>query len=59
MRKLFSRLLKNDSGSNALEYGLIVGLISVAIVAGATVAGASLGALFTAIGTTISAIVLA
>jgi len=59
MRKLFSRLFKNDSGSNALEYGLIVGLISVAIVAGATVAGASLGALFTAIGTTISGIVLA
>ena len=59
MRKFLSRYLRNDDGSNALEYGLIVGLISVAIVAGATVAGASLGALFTAIGTTISGIVLA
>jgi pilus assembly protein Flp/PilA len=59
MRKLFSRLFKNDSGSNALEYGLIVGLISVAIVGGATVAGASLGGLFDSIGTTISGITLA
>ena len=54
MRKLFSRLLKNDSGSNALEYGLIVGLISVAIVAGATTAGVQLGILFTTVATDIT-----
>jgi pilus assembly protein Flp/PilA len=40
------RLFLDDRGSNALEYGLIVGLISLAIAAGATAAGSSLGGIF-------------
>jgi pilus assembly protein Flp/PilA len=49
MRKLFSRLFRNDSGSNALEYGLILSLISITIVAGATAAGVALSGLFATI----------
>jgi len=55
LQTIVSRLLKDESGSNALEYGLIVGLISLAIVAGAGAAGTSLGALMTEIGTKIAA----
>ncbi len=57
MRKFLSRYIRNDDGSNALEYGLIVGLISVAIVAGATTAGVQLGLLFTTVATDITAAV--
>jgi pilus assembly protein Flp/PilA len=57
MRKFLSRYIRNDDGSNALEYGLIVGLISVAIVAGATTAGIQLGLLFTTVATDITAAV--
>jgi len=51
---VFHRFQKNESGSNALEYGLIIGLISLAIVAGATASGKSLGTMFNSIGTAIS-----
>jgi len=57
MRKFLSRYVRNDDGSNALEYGLIVGLISVAIVAGATTAGVQLGLLFTTVAGDITAAV--
>jgi pilus assembly protein Flp/PilA len=50
---IVGRLMQDESGSNALEYGLIVGLISLAIAAGATAAGSSLGSMFNAIGTKI------
>jgi pilus assembly protein Flp/PilA len=56
MKKLISSLLANQSGSNALEYGLIVGLVSLAIVVGAGLAGTSLGTMFTNLSTTISAL---
>ena len=49
------RLFLDDRGSNALEYGLIVGLISLAIAAGATAAGSSLGNMFNSIATQITA----
>ena len=54
MKKLFSRLMKDESGATAIEYGLIAALISVAIIAGATTVGTNLGALFTKIGTSVS-----
>ncbi len=57
MRKFLSKCAKNDGGSNALEYGLIVGLISLAIVAGATTAGTGLNTLFTTVATAITAAV--
>jgi pilus assembly protein Flp/PilA len=45
----FRRFAMDESGSNALEYGLIVGFVSLAVVAGATAAGASLNAMFNGI----------
>ncbi len=57
MRKFLSNYARNEDGSNALEYGLIVGLISLAIVAGATTAGTGLNTLFTTVATAITAAV--
>jgi pilus assembly protein Flp/PilA len=56
MLSLLRTFIGDRSGSNALEYGLIVALVSLAVVAGAAVAGTDLGALFTAIGTKLSSI---
>lgn len=46
MTKLFARFLKDESGATAIEYGLIAALISVALVAGATTLGNSIGVTF-------------
>jgi pilus assembly protein Flp/PilA len=43
---MLRRLFLEDRGSNALEYGLIVGLISLAIATGATAAGSTLSGVF-------------
>jgi pilus assembly protein Flp/PilA len=40
----------SDDGGNATEYGLIIALISVAIIAGATLLGGGLQTMFTTIG---------
>ena len=47
--KLVSRFVKNESGTTAIEYGLIAALISVAIIGGATALGSGLNTLFTEI----------
>ena len=39
---LISRLLKDESGATAIEYGLIASLIAIAIIAGATALGSQL-----------------
>ncbi len=48
---LINKYLWDDAGSNALEYGLIIALVSLAVVTGATAAGTALGGFFTALGT--------
>lgn len=53
---MLNQLLRDENGSNALEYGLVVGLISLAIAVGATTAGASLGQLYGTLGSQVSAI---
>ncbi|ASY64911.1 Flp pilus assembly protein, pilin Flp [Sinorhizobium sojae CCBAU 05684] len=50
MKTIFARLLKDESGATAIEYGLIAALISVALIAGATTVGDSLENVFNAIG---------
>jgi pilus assembly protein Flp/PilA len=47
MTKIFARLMKDESGATAIEYGLIAALISVALIAGAGALGESLDNVFT------------
>lgn len=42
-----SRLLKNESGATAIEYGLIAALISVAIIVAVRAIGSNLNKTFT------------
>jgi pilus assembly protein Flp/PilA len=44
----------DDSGASALEYGLVVGLIALVIVAGLSLAGNTLSVLFNYIGSEVS-----
>ena len=45
MKKLIS-FFKDEEGATAIEYGLLAGLISVLIIAGATLIGTHLQAIF-------------
>jgi pilus assembly protein Flp/PilA len=51
MTKLFARFMKDESGATAIEYGLIAALIAIAVVAGATAVGGSVGDTFDNIST--------
>ena len=46
MRKIVA-FINDEEGASAIEYGLLVGLIALAIVVGATALGKSIGAMFT------------
>lgn len=50
MTKIFARLMKDESGATAIEYGLIATLIAVAIITGAGSLGTALNDKFTALG---------
>lgn len=50
MQNLFTRFIKDESGATAIEYGLIAALISVGIIAGATVIGGEVSNTFNSIG---------
>ncbi|MGF6154790.1 pilus assembly protein Flp/PilA [Ensifer sp. KUDG1] len=50
MKKIFARLMKDESGATAIEYGLIAALISVALIAGASTLGNSLNSTFNGLG---------
>jgi pilus assembly protein Flp/PilA len=49
MREVFKRLLVEETGATAIEYGLIAGLIAVVIIGALTLTGTSLNSLFEAI----------
>jgi len=49
MSRLLKRLLRNDSGATAIEYGLIAALISVAIITAVTAVGGSLNSTFNSV----------
>ena len=55
MKKLLSKLRRDESGATAIEYGLIAALISVALIGGAQVLGDSLDTTFTNLSTTLDA----
>jgi pilus assembly protein Flp/PilA len=54
MTKIFARLLKDESGATAIEYGLIAALISVALITGATALGNAIDAKFSSIANTVN-----
>jgi pilus assembly protein Flp/PilA len=49
MKTLFARFAKDESGTTAIEYGLLATLIGVAIIAGATFLGGKLNSMFNAV----------
>lgn len=55
MRTFINKFATDRNGATAIEYGLIAGLIAVAIVAIITTTGTDLVALFTAVNTKLTA----
>jgi pilus assembly protein Flp/PilA len=49
MKTIFSRFAKDEAGATAIEYGLIAGLIAVAIITAVTLVGTNLTAKFNAV----------
>lgn len=48
-QNMIEQLIQDESGATAIEYGLIAGLVSVAIIVALTALGGSLDALFSQI----------
>jgi len=53
---MFKRFIKDESGATAIEYGLIAGLISVAIIGALQLLGPNLSAIFNGLATTLGAV---
>lgn len=47
--RLGARLVKDESGATAIEYAIIAGTLSIAIVAAVTSVGTSVNTLFTSV----------
>ena len=45
------RFLRNDSGATAIEYAIIAGMLSIAIVTAVTAVGTSVNTMFTSVQT--------
>lgn len=56
MTNIIKNFWNDEEGATAIEYGLIAGLIAVAIITALTAIGTDLTALFTRIGTALNAI---
>lgn len=50
----FYRMLTSDRGATAVEYGLIVALIALAIITAVTLVGTNLDTLFTSVGNSVA-----
>jgi pilus assembly protein Flp/PilA len=53
MRDFIARLARDTSGATAIEYGLIVALIAVVIIAAVTTLGTNLNTKFSAVGSAV------
>ena len=53
MSKLITRLMRDESGATAIEYGLIVALIAVVIVTAVTSLGGKLNGAFSTVASSI------
>jgi pilus assembly protein Flp/PilA len=47
MKNLFNRLVREESGQDLIEYGLLVGIITVGAITAITAIGPKVGAYFT------------
>jgi pilus assembly protein Flp/PilA len=54
MMQFISKLLHDENGATAIEYGLIAALISVVIIAAVTIVGTQLSTVFNSVGTALS-----
>jgi len=54
MLKQVKRFMRDEEGATAIEYGLIVGLIAVVLIAAFTLLGGNLSTLFNAASTAVS-----
>lgn len=54
MKKTLTRFIKDERGATAIEYGLIAGLVALAVAVGAQSLGTSISTSFTNLGTTIT-----
>ncbi|MEQ8806639.1 MAG: Flp family type IVb pilin [Rhodospirillales bacterium] len=54
MKTTIIKMLKDESGATAIEYGLIAALVSVAAIGALTAMGDSLNAMFTRVSTELS-----
>jgi len=52
--RFVAKLLRDESGATAIEYGLIAALISVVIIAAVTLVGTNLSTVFNSIATALS-----
>jgi pilus assembly protein Flp/PilA len=50
MINALNKFLKDENGATAIEYGLIASLIAVVIIAGVSLVGTNLKALFSTVG---------
>jgi pilus assembly protein Flp/PilA len=53
MRSVVTKLIKDEAGVTAIEYGLIAALIAVVIIGAVTTLGTTLSTLFTTIATSL------
>ncbi len=53
-REMLTRIVKDQSGATAIEYGLIAALVSVAAIGVLTSLGTSLAGVFTLVTTTLT-----
>jgi pilus assembly protein Flp/PilA len=56
MLRFCRRLLKDESGATAIEYGLMAGLISIVIITTVSMVGSNLTSLFFYIGNTLNTV---
>ena len=56
-RKMLTRIVKDQSGATAIEYGLIAALVSVAAIGVMTSVGVSLGSVFNTVSTTLNSVI--
>lgn len=53
---MFKRFIKDESGATAIEYGLIAGLVSVAIIGALQLLGPNLAAIFNGLATALGTV---